>query len=227
MKSGIGQRREAARAEGGAAYAERRAEIIEAAAQVFRDKGFRGTSLADVAHSLGTDRATLYYYIGSKEEAFHEIVRAAAESNAARAEAILAEPGRAADKVRLLITALMASYADHPYLLVYIQEDLSRVSDGRSRWSQEMRHINKRYDDAVVGLIQSGVDEGSIRNVGSVRLMANAIIGMVNWSHRWFHPGTGSAPSAAEVGEAFADVILKGIRTRGRTAASASNGKRR
>ena len=70
MQSGIGRRRAAALAEGSAAYAERRAEIIAAAAKVFREKGYRGTSLADVAESLDTDRASLYYYIGSKEELF-------------------------------------------------------------------------------------------------------------------------------------------------------------
>ncbi len=88
MQSGISRRRAAALAEGGAAYAERRAEIIATAARIFREKGFRGASLADVAESLGTDRASLYYYIGSKEELFHEIVRGAAEANAQQAEAI-------------------------------------------------------------------------------------------------------------------------------------------
>ena len=49
MQSGISRRRAAALAEGGAAYAERRAEIIATAARIFREKGFRGASLADVA----------------------------------------------------------------------------------------------------------------------------------------------------------------------------------
>src|SRR5882724_10063541 len=65
MQSGISRRRAAALAEGGAAYAERRAEISATAARSFREKGVRGASLADVAESLGTDRASLYYYIGS------------------------------------------------------------------------------------------------------------------------------------------------------------------
>src|SRR6267154_2668619 len=99
MQSGISRRRAAALAEGGAAYAERRAEIIATAAKIFREKGFRGASLADVAESLGTDRASLYYYIGSKEELFHEIVRDAAEANARQAEAIRDGTGTAVDKL--------------------------------------------------------------------------------------------------------------------------------
>jgi AcrR family transcriptional regulator len=213
MSSGIGRRRSAALAEGGPAYAERRNEIIAAAARVFREKGYRGASLSVVAESLGTDRATLYYYIGSKEELFHEIVRGAVEANADEAEAIRDSEGSAVDKIARLITSLMMSYSKHyPYLYVYIQQDVSHVSDGKSVWSRQMKAIYRRYDDAVVSIVQQGIDEGSIRAIGSARILANGIIGMVNWSHRWYRDDAAGQPTAAEIGETFADAILNGLR---------------
>jgi AcrR family transcriptional regulator len=212
MQSGMGRRRAAALAEGGTAYAERRAEIVATAAKIFREKGFRGTSLADVAEQLGTDRASLYYYIGSKEELFHEIVRDAAEANAQQAEAIRDGAGTAVDKLRRLITSLMASYAEHyPFLFVYIQEDLSKVADGRSAWARQMAKINRRYDEAVIGIVESGFADGSIRPVGPARVIAYGIIGMVNWTHRWYREGASAMPSAAEVGQAFAEMVLGGL----------------
>lgn len=212
MESGIGRRRAAALAEGGAAYAERRAEVIAVAAKVFREKGYRGTSLADVAESLGTDRASLYYYISSKEELFHEIVRDAAEANAAQAEEIRGGAGTAADKLGRLIHALMASYATHyPYLFVYIQEDLSKVADGKSAWARQMTKINKRYDDAVIGIVESGFADGSIRPVAPARVIAYGIIGMVNWTHRWYREGASGMPSAAEIGRSFTEMVLNGV----------------
>jgi TetR/AcrR family transcriptional regulator, cholesterol catabolism regulator len=213
MDSSIARRRSTAQAEGGAAYADRRKEIIAAAAHVFREKGYRGTSLAAVAESLGTDRATLYYYIGSKEELFHEIVHDAAEANAAEAEAIRNSDGSATEKIGRLITALMLSYARHyPYLYVYIQQDVSHVTDEKSAWSRKMRAIYRRYDDAVVATVQQGIDEGSIRAIGSARTIANGVIGMVNWTHRWYRDDATGMPSAAEIGETFADAILNGLR---------------
>ena len=59
--------------------------------------------------------------------------------------------------------------------------------------------INKRYDDAVIGIVESGFKEGSIRRVGSARVIAYAIIGMVNWTHRWYREGASGMPSAAEM----------------------------
>lgn len=41
-----------------------------------------------------------------------------------------------------------------PYLFVYIQEDLSKVADRRSACARQMTVINKRYDDAVIGIVQ-------------------------------------------------------------------------
>ena len=212
MQSGIGRRRAAALAEGSSAYAERRAEIIATAAKVFREKGFRGTSLADVAESLGTDRASLYYYIGSKQELFHEIVRDAAEGNAAQAESIRDGAGTAADKLGRLICALMSSYAAHyPYLFVYIQEDLSKVADRKSPWARQMAVINKRYDDAVIGIVESGFEDGSIRPVAPARVIAYGIIGMVNWTHRWYREGARGMSAAAEIGQSFAEIVLNGL----------------
>jgi len=212
MQSGISRRRAAALAEGGAAYAERRAEIIATAARIFREKGFRGASLADVAESLGTDRASLYYYIGSKEELFHEIVRDAAEANAQQAEAIRDGTGTAVDKLGHLITALMSSYSTHyPYLFVYIQEDLSKVGDGRSAWARQMTVIKKRYDDAVIGIVESGFGDGSIRRAGSARVIAYGIIGMVNWTHRWYREGASGMASAEEIGRTFTEMVLNGL----------------
>ena len=165
-----------------------------------------------MAESLGTDRASLYYYIGSKEELFHEIVRDAAEANAQQAEEIRDGAGTAVDKLGHLITSLMTSYSTHyPYLFVYIQEDLSKVADRRSAWARQMTVINKRYDDAVIGIVESGFAEGSIRRVGSARVIAYGIIGMVNWTHRWYREGASGMPSAAEIGQSFIEMVLNGL----------------
>lgn len=210
--SGIGRRRAAAQGEGRTAYTERRQEIIAAAAGLFKTRGFRGTSIGQIAKALGTDRATLYYYIGSKEELFDEVVSDEVRANVARAQAIRDGEGTAPDKLRRLVTELMDSYAaSYPFLYVFIQENLSHVSERRSEWSQEMRKLNKAYEDCVVAIIETGVAEGTIRPVAEPWVLAYGLIGMVGWTNRWFNPEK-SPVDAATIGRAYADVLLDGLR---------------
>ena len=212
--SEIGKRRATARGEGRAAYQQRRAEIVAAAAEVFKRHGYRGTKLTDVAQALDLDRASLYYYVGSKEELFHDVVGGAVERNTATAEGIVAGPGTAPDKLRALVTGLMVSYAEtYPFLYVYIQENLNNISPDRSDWAREMRHLNKRYENAVVAIVQEGIDQGAFVTNTQPWVIAYGIIGTVAWSNRWFDPNESSVP-AEEIGSAYADTLLAGLQVR-------------
>ncbi len=209
--SGIARRREAARNEANPAYVQRRQEIVAAAARVFKAKGLQGASLGDIATESGADRATLYYYVGNKEELFHEVVREVVEANLVVAQRIRDGEGGAPDKLRRLIIALMESYEQqYPILYVFIQENLTHVPDKHAAWARDMRRINRDYESIVIELVQQGIDEGSIRPVASPWIVAYGIMGMVGWTNRWFNPEESTA-SATEIGSAFADSILCGI----------------
>lgn len=209
--SGIGRRRAAAKDEASEAYQVRRAEIKAAAADLFKRDGFRGTSIGRIAAASGIDRATLYYYVGSKEELFDDVVTEAVKNNVAVAEAIRDGEGTAPEKLRRLIEALMVSYAEHyPFLYVFIQENLTHVGSSRSQWSKQMRSLNKRYEDLVAGVIQTGIDDGTIRPVADAWVMAYGFIGMIGWTNRWFNPER-STVDAAAIGTAYADMLLDGM----------------
>ena len=208
--SNIGQRRKAAKADSRASYNARRQEIVEAAARVFDRLGYTGASLSAVATELGVDRATLYYYFSSKEQLFDEILRTVLEENEQMARQIAESSLKPGMKLRDLIVALMQSYANHyPLLFIYIREDLSHVSDKRSSWSEHMRNLNRSIEKSVVDIIEQGFEDGSLRRIGSARTIAFGILGMLNWSHRWFRPDR-SEP-ADEVGRVFAEFALAGL----------------
>jgi AcrR family transcriptional regulator len=208
----MGKRRAAAQKDGGAAYQQRRQEILKAAAGVFKEKGVQGASLNDVAAALGTDRASLYYYICSRQELFADVVREAVQGNVDLAEAILAKDIPSPVKVRELAVGLMESYAaNYPFLYVYIQEDLNRLGDPEKITGAHA--MNRRFDAAVIGIIQGGLDDGSLRSTASARTIAFGLIGMLNWTHRWFDPGH-AGPSATELGSTFADMVLEGLVTK-------------
>ena len=209
--SGISRRRQAARDDANPMYLQRRGEILQAAARVFKAKGLQGSNLGDIAAESGADRASLYYYVGSKEELFHELVRGAVEANLARARDIQQGAGTAPDKLRELLDALMVSYAVHyPILYVFIQENLSHVPDKHADWARDMRRINKDYEQIVVDLVTEGMAVGTIRRTGEPWVVAYSLLGMIGWTSRWYNPETCTA-SPQEIAATFADTLLIGL----------------
>lgn len=208
--SKIGQRRTAASTDSRANYQARRQEITEVAVRVFNRLGLKGASLSAVAAELGVDRATLYYYFSSKEQLFDDIVRTVLEDNDKLARRIAESSVSPARKLRELISSLMISYAEnYPLLYIYIREDLSHVSEKRSEWSSHMRDLNRSIERSVIDILEQGIKDGSFRQVGSPRTVAYGILGMLNWTHRWYKPDRSDPP--AEIGKTFAEIALAGL----------------
>lgn len=210
--SKISARRTSAREAGAAEYAKKRKEILHTAAVVFKEMGYEAATVDDVAKRAMIDRASLYYYFKGKKDLFREMVGEATSDNVDMAESIAASDRTPEEKLRNLIVALFESYARHyPYLYVYLQEDMSRLAQDNSPWSNNIIALNRRFDVAVTGIVKEGIDKGSFRSKGSPKLIVAGILGMCNWSHRWFRVD-GSLP-AGEIADVFADMALSGLLT--------------
>ena len=209
--SAIARRRALARKERNASWLERREQILLAAADVFRAKGLQAAGISDIAAHLGTDRANVYYYFASKEEMYLALVQQAVESNVREVEAAADADGSATERLVLTIESLAASYDRHyPYLHLYMQEDMRRVT---AESSEEQRHLaacSRRYDDALLRITRDGVESGEFRAGIDPRMLKFAVLGAVNWTHRWFTPD--GPMSGAEVGRSFSDIFLRGFR---------------
>lgn len=209
-KTVIGKRRSSARKEARTSYENRKAEISQAAVRVFHKLGYQGASLSAVAAEVGVDRATIYYYFSSKDDMFDEIVRSVLEENDSLARRIVASPISPSRKMRELIMAFMASYIDnYPLLHIYVREDLRQVAGKRSAWSDHMRRLNRSIQQCVIEIVEQGYADGSFRKMGSAVTVTNGILGMLNWSHRWFKPNTATGPE--EIGKTFAEMVLGGL----------------
>jgi AcrR family transcriptional regulator len=212
--SGIGRRRAAALAEGSPGYQAKRRELIHAAATVFAEKGFEAATLNDIAERVGTDRATLYYYFGSKQELLQEAVRGGVEANLVEVERILRLDEAPDEKLRLIVERLLSSYEnDYPYMYVYIQEDMRKVASEHSAWAKEMTRQTRRFESISLQLIKQAIAEGRFRDDIEPDLAANALFGMINWTHRWFKPG--KRRRAEDLSASFWAIFFDGMSSTG------------
>jgi TetR/AcrR family transcriptional regulator, cholesterol catabolism regulator len=207
--SRIGERREHAQAEPSAGYAHKRAAIIEAAARVFQRSGYERASMNDVATEAGADRASVYYHFKGKHELFHAVIIDAVQHLVDAAERIAAADLTAAAQVQALVAELMRAYTDHyPYLYVYVQEDMTKlVQDDPS--ARTLRRLARRFTGAVEAMMAAGIASGEFKPGLDPALATNAVLGALNWSHRWFRPGRGAAPD--DVAAVFVEIFLHGL----------------
>ncbi|MFA7584755.1 MAG: TetR/AcrR family transcriptional regulator [Novosphingobium sp.] len=212
--SNISKRRRSALTGGSADYTAKRAELIRIAADLFKEQGFKSTRLIDIARRAGLDRATVYYYTGSKEELFQETVEGVLDANIDAAKALIKDKSlKAIDRLHAIFLTLMVSYEEnYPATFVYIQEQMHQVGTEETAWAQEIMEKTRAFDRTLLSFIQAAIDEGDLRNDIPPRLVENALFGMLNWTHRWFIPGGGM--TGQQVAEAFWSIFTQGMLTK-------------
>ena len=210
--SNISRRRKSALEEGSSDYLAKRAELVEIAGRQFKANGFKATTLAEIGHKAGLDRATVYYYFASKEELFRECLRDGVDANVAACERIFLDTALLpAAKLRAVIRQLMNAYDQYyPNMYVYIQEEMSRINSEKSSWAQRIVTKTRTFEKIVLSLISELIAGGELRNDIAVSIAANAVFGMLNWTHRWYQPG--GAHSADEIADAFCEIFFNGMK---------------
>lgn len=210
--SGLDRRRKAAQNKDNANYAERRAQILASAAEVFAEEGYDATTLNDIAARAGTDRASVYYYASSKEELFQQVCSGMLAANLAAAEEIAEGDLSAADKLeQIMANHLKTHEQGYPQWTVLVRE-LRRVTDARTDWSREEVERMRRYEAVVRSILEDGMNDGSLRRDIDPDVATHAIFGMLNWTHRWYRPD--GPYDAATIAREFAAIALSGLTVR-------------
>lgn len=85
---------------------ERRSEIVQAARQLFRAKGYEQTTTQDVMDHLGIAKGTIYHYFKSKEELLEAVIENIVDEGVQQQRTLMQGiQGNALEKLRALVTA--------------------------------------------------------------------------------------------------------------------------
>lgn len=211
--SELSRKRQRASVEPSRLYVRRRKALIKAAADVFRVKGFSDASLHDISGIIGVDRASLYYYFGSKEQLFRAVILESIEEVVSRAQTISRGPGTARARLSAVIAHVVSSFSLHyPSLHIFVQEDMRRVRSRDQHAGAEQRRLAELADlymATLEDLIRDGVRDGEFRDLNDPRRTALVIQGALNWMHRWFDPG--AEADDAGLADLFVAILLDGL----------------
>ncbi|MCK5892596.1 TetR/AcrR family transcriptional regulator [Aeromicrobium sp.] len=209
--SGIGRRRAQARREGNPTYLEKRRQMVQAAAVLFKEKGFEATTLADIGEAVGVDRASIYYYVESKKELLLEAVTGVSSLNLDLAKSLAGQQHLAtAERIRMFILSTLRTYDEnYPQVYVYIQENMAKVAPDDEPWAKEMARQVVEFESLIDELIREAIEDGTFRPGLDPRLTAKALWGMLNWTHRWHRPD--GSTTVEQIAENFSEIFLAGV----------------
>jgi len=195
----------AARARGGQ---RRREELLAVACRVFAEKGFDGAALQDIADEFGVLKGSLFHYIQSKDDLLYEIIESVYTGAQAAVWSNAVQEGPAVERLRRVVTAYVE------YISRHLDEVTVWLHDFKALPEQQRESI-RRYEERdrrqLLDLIRQAQREGGIRPDVDPGLASLALLGAMNWVHRWFQP---RRLSAREIGVSFADYFLEGLAPR-------------
>lgn len=160
------------------------AEICQAAAQVFYEKGFLSATLADISSAVGTTKGSIFHYFTTKEELLFLILYRYHESTLAHLKQELDAARSPHDKIYTYIKNFIMGYRDR-------QVESRLALNERVNLPPNYLEIIKEKEREFVNILRSLVEnllEKKERSRKQVTLLTYSLLGMCTWPYRWFDP---------------------------------------
>lgn len=187
--------------------ANRREELLRAAARLFVEKGFDATTTRDIAQAVGMRSGSPFYHFRSKQDLLKAAIADGLETGYRRLQSASAGIDDPERRLRVMIRAhlgnLLEGQCQAPMLLYE-----SRSLDFAGR--VEIAAITDRYQSLWQVTLDELADAGKLTSSAApVRLF---LFGMLNWCPQWYRPDGGL--SLDQLSDAALDLLLKESRSR-------------
>lgn len=191
-------------------------EIVQAALEVFAEKGFAAAKLDDIARRAGVSKGALYLYFETKEDIFRAVVREAVAPNFDVVEAMLAHATMPfPDLLRLAVGRIVAVVGRSRIGAV------AKLVIGESRNFPELARVwhdevISRALGAMSGALAQAQSRGEIRP-GDPRLQAFSIVGPILLGVLWqetFAPVGAAAVDLEALALQHCETVLTGVASR-------------
>jgi AcrR family transcriptional regulator len=189
-----------------------RARILDAAAAVFREKGYGGAGVRDIAAAANIQAGSLYYHFPSRDALVTEVLRVGQQRiSDAVDERLAALPSDAVDldRVRAMMSAHVEALVAHGD---YTSAALRLLYTVPPEIQERQLTDARAYGDLWRELLTAAQRSGDVRRDVDPSAMRMFIIGAVNSTPDWYQPDGGGL-SPTELATEFGFVFLDGIAT--------------
>jgi len=214
---GQGHRRPAAEglhladaAAAGRGASDRRAEILRLAADLFAERGFKATTMRDIAEAAGVLSGSLYHHFDSKESIIEELLREYVDELLADYRRIIAEGGSPREVLSRLANSVFASFAEHRAAIMVWQNERQTLDHrpGLAYLAQAQAEVERLWTEAI----RQGIEAGEFREDLDPRLAYRFIRDSVWMAVHWYSPD--GPLTSQQLAAHYLAIMLDGIDSR-------------
>jgi AcrR family transcriptional regulator len=162
----------------------RRGTVIDTACELFAERGYRGTSMKDIAEALGVRASSLYNHVTSKQDILFAIMDKAMDRALNAQEEALSGVAGPAGQLRAATESLVLDFLRFPAEVTVCNTEV-RSLDPPNRAAIVAKR--DRYASRVRAIIAAGCGEGQFQTENP-QLAAFAVLEMGNGAKSWFRP---------------------------------------
>lgn len=185
---------------------DKRRELLEEAVEVFSSKGYRATSVQELADRFGLSKSTFYHYFRNKQDLLVAIYERVMAENLAAAKRITDDKQSVVESVRQMLSDRVTYTCDHHQILQIFHEEEAEIP---SRLMTKVLKSRRAYQRVMTDLLEQGLAEDVFEFITTPMIVANCLLGACNWSYKWYNPD--GAMTTNELATEMSDLLMKAV----------------
>ena len=178
-----------------------RERIVSTALRLFAEKGFAAVGIREIASEVGLSSATLYHYMGSKDDLLQDIMTDRLGRLITVNRQALTGLGRPEDKLVTVVRVHVLVHALHPDSVVDHQ-----IRDLGPKARAAVIALRDEYEAIWRSLLAEGTAQPAVFRIGSPKLTRLALLEMCNGVARWYARSGEFTPG--DIADYYADLAL-------------------
>ncbi len=184
---------------------DRKTEIINVAAKLFKEKGYSAVTMRDIAQAMDIKAASLYNHIKSKQEILVLIVIEIAEEFTNTMNEVVNSNETTIKKIERIIQLHIDITLRDANALACLNNDWMHLADAELTYFIKMR---EDYEENFRTIIKKGIDEGEIKNL-NLEVIIFSTLSTLRTLYLWY--GKKKSPNPTVLKSDMIKVLLRGI----------------
>jgi len=186
----------------------RRQEIIEQAGFLFREKGYKATSMKDIAKEVNMEAASLYNHVKSKHDILSELLLYIANRFQQGMKNIIESSYSPFEKIKALIALHIRLTTENTHAIALLTQDWKHLKEP---YLTEFQTIRNQYGVHFLEIIKTGMEQGEIKKA-IPEITYNSILSSVRWLYDWYTDDKGISPVELEI--QITDLLMNGFKAK-------------